>query len=134
MQMTQLYYILSYHGKHYSSETRADSGRNLARLRAEQAWTALYLEHGLPLHTFRLGGESAMCSSYQTLSSNPTTVQAHVSSTAPIVMQGSMGLGAMRWRQHSSRYAWASAALLAERWATVSWRPNLTAAGGSTTQ
>lgn len=40
------------------SETRADSGKNLARLRAEQAWTALHLEHGLPLHIFRLGGES----------------------------------------------------------------------------
>jgi hypothetical protein len=117
----QLQFIVSYYGKHYSSETRADSGRNLARLRAEQAWAALYLEHGLPLHTFRLGGESAMCSSYQTLSSNPSTVQAHVVSTAPIIMQGSMGLGATRWRQHSSRYAWATAVLLAVCWGAI-WR------------
>ena len=59
MQMTQSKFIVSNHGKHHSSETRADSGKNLARLRAEQAWTALHLEHGLPLHTFRLGGEPA---------------------------------------------------------------------------
>lgn len=39
-----------------SSVTRADSGKNLARLRAEQAWMALHVEHGLPLHIFRLGG------------------------------------------------------------------------------
>lgn len=39
-----------------SSETRADSGKNLARLKAEQAWTALHEEDGLPLHIFRLGG------------------------------------------------------------------------------
>ena len=102
-----------------SSKTRADSGKNLARLRAEQAWTALHLEHGLPLHTFRLGGESAMRSSYQTLSLHPTTAaQAHVSSTVPFVMQGSMGPGATRWRQRSSRCAWATAALLAECWGT----------------
>jgi len=40
----------------HRSETRADSGKNLARLKAEQAWMALQRDNGLPLHIFRLGG------------------------------------------------------------------------------
>ncbi|KAK9815289.1 hypothetical protein WJX72_001095 [[Myrmecia] bisecta] len=38
------------------SELRADSGKGLARVHAEEAWQALYQHHGLPVHTFRLGG------------------------------------------------------------------------------
>ncbi len=41
------------------SPTLAAAGRPLARLKAEQAWTALHQQHGLPVHVFRLGGASA---------------------------------------------------------------------------
>ena len=43
-----------------SSPLRADSGKNLARLHAEQAWQALHQQQGLPLHIFRLGGASLL--------------------------------------------------------------------------
>lgn len=41
-----------------SSELRPSSSKSIQRAEAEAAWLRLYHTHGLPVHVFRLGGDS----------------------------------------------------------------------------
>ena len=42
-----------------SSELRLATSKSSQRAEAEAAWLRLYQDHGLPIHVFRLGGNTA---------------------------------------------------------------------------
>ena len=43
------------------SELRATQGKGYARILAEAAWKELWVDHKVPVHTFRLGGAVYIC-------------------------------------------------------------------------